>query len=102
MEPIETIDIGNTVICDWCGVDYTNSDAKGGVLFGSRGCCPVCEPEVVASAKRYNETNYIKGYCPEGMTFREWILQLRGGDNTIKFFGANSVEELFGELPKKL
>ena len=80
------IDIGDSVICDWCGEDYTESDAQGGLLFGSKACCPECAPRVEASAKRFNEDYDIRGRCPDGMTFKDWVLQLRGGENTIKVY----------------
>jgi hypothetical protein len=35
-------DIGNTVVCDLCDENYTNSDAVGGFVFESKGVCPKC------------------------------------------------------------
>lgn len=79
----EIIDVGNTVICDMCSKDYTNSDEQGGVLFYSYAYCPSC-------VKRRNESFPDNGFgkgirevCPEGMTYREWVLGLRGGNNKI-------------------
>lgn len=100
-ETLEIIDIGNQVICDWCGTDFTDRDDQGGILFGSKACCPICTLEVERSAMRYQEYHYIKGRCPAGMSFREWVLELRGGDNTIKFYSGGSLDEIFGKLQNK-
>jgi hypothetical protein len=37
------VDIGNTVVCDFCGKDYTHSREKGGLIMGSYAVCPRCE-----------------------------------------------------------
>lgn len=81
---INVIDIGEEVICDVCGEDFTDSDALGGILFGSYAYCPDCSPGLLDRVKEYHEESHIKAVCPPGVTFREWVLQLRGGDNTIK------------------
>lgn len=83
---VKIIDIGESVVCDWCGDDWTNKDESGGLLFGSKACCPRCEPKVRKLAIRYGEEKYIKNECPKGMSFKQWVLRLRGGDNTIKIF----------------
>jgi hypothetical protein len=74
----ESIDIGDTVLCDLCNEDYTNSDAQGGVLVGSYAICPRCAPE-------FDDTDDEPVItCPAGMRFRDWVLRLRGGRNTIE------------------
>lgn len=89
--------IGNTVVCDWsCGADFTNSDRSGGLLFGSKACCPDCAPKCEADAKRYGEERFIAGRCPPGMSFRDWVLRLRDGDNTLTVITGESFEEVFG------
>lgn len=84
----EEFDVGDTVICDWCGEDYTDSNEKGGVCFGSKACCPKCEPRVRELAKKHNEEQYLGESCPPDMTFKAWVLQLRGGDNKIKIYSS--------------
>jgi hypothetical protein len=79
----EVIDIGDETLCDFCNADYTNDDAKGGILFGSNAVCPECTPRVEADAKKYNETSYIKDRAREGETFHDFCLRLRNGNNTI-------------------
>jgi hypothetical protein len=79
MIPItEIIDIGTTVLCDICNDDYTNSDALGGILVGSYAVCPQCAPEFTDS----DDEPVI--HCPAGMRFRDWVLRIRGGRNTIE------------------
>ena len=80
------IDIGDSVICDACGDDYTNSDDSGGFLFGSSAYCPKCAVSRLPNIKSYGEEHFIKARCPKSMSFKDWVLQLRGGDNTIKVY----------------
>lgn len=82
----DTIDVGLSVVCDLCGEDFTNRDDVGGFLLGSNAVCPKCAPTVRADLVKYNELRFVKRSCPDGVPFREWVLRLRGGDNTIKFY----------------
>jgi len=70
-------DIGDTVVCDLCNENYTNSEAEGGCLVGSYAYCPKCVNRV--------EQRFIDAFCPRGLTFKQWVLLLRGGNNTIRF-----------------
>lgn len=80
----EFFDIGDRVVCDICNRDYTNDlVTQGGILFGSKAVCPNCAPGLEESAKIYDEEDYITDRCPAGMTFREWVLGLRDGDNLV-------------------
>jgi hypothetical protein len=74
----EIIDIGDTVLCDICNGDYTMSDDQGGILVGSYAVCPSCAPDFDDS----DDEPII--YCPAGMRFRDWVMRLRGGRNTIE------------------
>ncbi len=81
-------DIGDQVFCDMaCGKEYTNSDAKGGFLFGSKAVCPECAKEAYSRIVGYGEEKFIKAWCPEDMSFREFVLKIRNGNNTIKTYG---------------
>ena len=81
---IEVFDLGDSVICDICGADYTTSNESGGFLFGSYAYCPKCAVESLKTIHQYNEQKYIKEFCPPNLSFREWCLQLRAGENTIR------------------
>ena len=74
----EIIDIGDTVLCDICNADYTNSDSLGGILVGSYAVCPQCAPDFHDS----DDDPII--HCPAGVRFRDWVLRIRGGRNTIE------------------
>jgi hypothetical protein len=79
MIPITNIiDIGNMVLCDSCNDDYTNSETQGGILVGSYAICPEC-------ARDFHESEDEPViHCPAGVRFRDWVLGLRGGRNTIE------------------
>lgn len=85
----EIIEIGDTVFCDVCDKDYTNNDsATGGFIFGSKAYCPKCAEEKLPAIKGYGEEHYIKVYCPEGMSFKEFVLKIRNGNNQIKIISS--------------
>jgi len=81
---IEIREVGEAVNCDACGDDYTDSNESGGFLFESYAYCPKCARNNIERIRRYREEKYIRSYCPPGMSFKDWCLQLRNGDNTIK------------------
>ncbi len=68
-----TIDIGDTVLCDYCDKDYTNSNETGGILIGSYATCPSCVPRMMTKLIEYNEMHYIKAECPKNMPFADWV-----------------------------
>lgn len=79
----ETIlDIGDTVVCDLCNADYTNSDESGGALIGSYAACPECAADVIRRSEECGALDY--SVCPKEMSFKEWVMRIRGGDNTIR------------------
>ena len=68
------IDIGDRVVCDICGGEWTNRPESGGIYgFGTKAICPDCTPSYIESAKRHNEERYIKARCPEGKSFADWV-----------------------------
>lgn len=76
--------MGDLVLCDLCNKNYTDSNMKGGFIFGSKAVCPICGPTTLKSIKRYKEEDYIQAFCPEKMTFPEFVRQYRGGDGKIE------------------
>lgn len=83
-EVIDIIDIGDTVLCDGCNDDYTDSDESGGILFNSSAYCPKCAPDIISSAKKYGEDKYIKDECGNNESFKEFVMRVRNGNNEIK------------------
>lgn len=78
-------DMGDTVLCDICNEDYTESDEPGlgAFLFVGKAVCPHCAGRVMTTIRQYGEQKMISEVCPPGITFKQWVLDLRGGDNTI-------------------
>ena len=74
---IIVIDPGNVVICDFCDDDFTNSTEQGGFLFQSNAVCPHCADKMMENVKKYNEEHYIKGTCPNNISFADWIRSIR-------------------------
>lgn len=67
------IEVGSSVYCDYCNKDFTNSPKSGGVLLGSYAVCPDCTPKLIQDAVRDGELGRVKGKCPEGMSFADWV-----------------------------
>ena len=80
----EIIDIGEQVYCDICNKDYSKSDVSGGIIFESKVICPDCSDGVRERAREFGEEHMIKDICPPDMSFKDFCLRARGGDNTIK------------------
>ena len=76
----EVIDVGNlmgdTVLCDVCNADYTNSEESGGFLFSSYAYCPKCAKDKIANIRKLDEEKYISAHCPDDMSFRDWIINV--------------------------
>jgi hydrogenase maturation factor HypF (carbamoyltransferase family) len=71
------VDPGNTVLCDLCNEDYTNSDEKGGFLFSGKAVCPKCAPKFMKSVKLYNEERFIVSEARSNETFRDFVYRIR-------------------------
>lgn len=76
-------DLEGEVYCDICNEDYSNSDESGGFVFTSKGYCPKCAVEGLKNIRKYNEEQYIKAVCPEGMSFKDFIIEYRDGNNLV-------------------
>lgn len=74
------INPGNTVLCDLCNKDYTNSEEKGGFLFSGMAVCPACAPSVMKDVKKYKEQNFIRATAKEDETFRDFVCRVRRGE----------------------
>ena len=81
---IVTMDLGDTVLCDLCNKDYTDSDEQGGLIFLSNAVCPTCTPDIVANDEQYNETKHIKATCPSGKSFAAFVWDYRGGPAVVE------------------
>ena len=77
MSSKKVIDLGDTVVCDMCNENYTGSDKEGGIIFGSNAVCPPCTARMMPDIEEYNEKQYIKAKCPEGVSFWRFVLGWR-------------------------
>ena len=53
-------DIGNIVVCDFCEEDYTESNAVGGILFGTYATCPKCVVRMMPAIIADGEEDHIR------------------------------------------
>jgi hypothetical protein len=80
------VDPGNSVFCDLCNKDYTLLEDTGGFLFQSKAVCPDCSERFLETVKMYNEERFIKGYCPDDMSFSDWIRSIREINNLMNLW----------------
>ena len=78
------IPVGQTVLCDACDTDLTSDPRSGGYLFGSYGYGPCCAEKRLTVIKGYGEEHFIRARCPEGVSFADWIRDMRGPDAAIR------------------
>ena len=78
-----SIPVGRTVLCDLDDTDLTSDPRSGGFLFGSYGVGPCCSERYLASIRGYGEEWNIRGWCPAGVSYADWIRGLRGADAAI-------------------
>jgi len=80
----QPIDVGNIVVCDVCDGDYTDSEECGGVLFGTYSYCPKCERELMPRICGTSEQANIRGKARPGESFKNFVMRIRDGNNTIQ------------------
>jgi len=78
--PVFKIDPGDTVLCDLCNRNYTNSEEIGGFLFQSKAVCPKCAKEFMKTVKKYHEERFIRSVVRENETFRDFVYRVRKGE----------------------
>ena len=92
---VEEFDLGNSVICDACGKDYTTSDAVGGLMFGSHCRCPeCCGEDFFDRVWKYNEAGYIRARAAAGEKFRDFALRMRARNNRVRITSGTGAEIL--------
>jgi hypothetical protein len=82
------IPLGRVVICDCCNEDMTDDRRSGGFVFDGFGglwaAGPCCAATQEAALRSYGEQRVIRGRCPQGVPFADWLRSLRGPDASIK------------------
>jgi hypothetical protein len=81
--PMAVIPLGGTVLCDHDDTDLSTDPRSGGFLFGSYGIGPCCAERYEARVREYGEEWNIRGRCPEGVSFADWVRGMRGPDAAI-------------------
>jgi hypothetical protein len=84
----EAVVIGDIVVCDACDDDFTNSEAIGGMIFGSKAYCPRCTNRAMPNIVSYGEQGYIRAMCPVGSSFPDFVRQYRGPNATVQIIKA--------------
>ena len=77
------IPVGRVVLCDACDADLTDDSRSGGFLFGSYAYGPCCADKQLRSIRGYGEEWNIRARCPEGVSFADWVRDLRGPEAAI-------------------
>ena len=80
------IPLGRAVLCDIDDTDLTDSPASGGYMFGSYAVGPCCAERYLRTIQGYGEEHFIKARCPQGVSFADWVRQLRDemGSHSIR------------------
>ena len=72
-----TLEPGRRVVCDSCDEEWTDRPESGGLLFQSKAICPECISKWEADIERFGEQRYIRGHCPAGVSFADWVRGMR-------------------------
>lgn len=101
VNPTHTLDLGRGVWCDMCGENLTDDTRTGGFLFQSKGVGPCCAERLSTSIRSYGEERFIRGHCPEGVAFADWMRQLReqspaGG--TVRIYEGDAAMQQLDEM----
>jgi hypothetical protein len=75
-----SVPVGDLVLCDIDSTDLTADARSGGYLFGSYAVGPCCAESHEARVRGYGEQWNIRARCPEGVSFADWVRDLRGAD----------------------
>ena len=59
-------------------------ETSGGFLFGCYAYCPDCQDKGLKTIARDKEEWRIRGYCPQGKSFADWVRGRRGPDAVIR------------------
>ena len=80
----EPVPVGDFVICDVCGRDYTGAPNSGGFIFGSNAYCPLCAARALPSIRVHGEQRYIRASCAPDQSFADFVRAYRGAHATIR------------------
>ena len=79
MQLIDSVDIGDEVICDYCNRTITDDD-KDGCFVGSYAVCPDCAKDIRVDQYLDKDIEFVSG------SFRQAVLKRRNGNNRIEIW----------------
>src|SRR5262249_25626008 len=88
--PGTKIPVGDLVVCDICGLEWTDRPDSGGFLVGDYAYCPECEtafldPEdKIEEVELLGEKHLIDAYCDPGESFADFVRRMRGPGACIR------------------
>ena len=71
------INDSDSVICDFCGEDWSDSEKAGGFIFESKAVCPNCDAGMRKLTEEYKENHLIRAECPLNESFAQFVRQHR-------------------------
>lgn len=71
------MEVGDSVKCDCCDKEFTDSDVSGGFLFSGYAYCPECAVSHLPRIRGYNEECFITEHCPQDLSFADWVRKIR-------------------------
>lgn len=93
-----TVPVGRVVLCDFCDEDLTEDTRSGGFLFQSKAVGPCCAEKSLVSIRGYGEERFIRGRCPDGVSFADWVRGLRGPDAAVRVSrGISAIRAMGGD-----
>jgi hypothetical protein len=75
---------GDLVLCDIDSTDLTGDSRSGGYMFGSYAVGPCCAQAHEARVRGNGEQWNILSRCPDGVSFADWVREMRGPDAVFK------------------
>lgn len=89
MKLVHEENLGRTVLCDLCNMDYTDMPTTGGFIYGSKAVCPTCAPKMMYDIRRYGEQAYIRAINKaSNKSFADFVRDYRGEDASIRIYTA--------------
>ena len=82
------------ILCDQCSKDFTDSDAVGGIIFGSYALCPKCVEDITPDIHKYNEEHLIRARAKEGQRFVDFVREYNSRADAYTYTAKIPMEDL--------
>jgi hypothetical protein len=80
MELIDSIDIGDEVICDYCNATISDDEKEQGFFVGTNAVCQECGKDIRVSDYAKFEVEHVSS------NFKQAVLKRRNGNNRIEIY----------------